>query len=132
MGHPGAKSLHIIKEFFLSLPEGVYNSRRPAQELLVSNSAPRRQDGDARVDVMRDVTEIGACSWITAHSGSGWPFELNLSVFGTDKSINTEWLDPRTGQKSYAGSVSTHSCVKFSPPTRGCTGDNWVLVLHAS
>lgn len=125
MNLPGTKALPILREYFLSLPDEVYSSRRPAQEYLASTDAPREaQDKDARIDIMAS----DRAGWIIAHTGQGYAFSLNIPA-GTYASA---WIDPQTGKKSGAGQVKGGDSVRFEPPSGGDISKDWVLELQGN
>jgi hypothetical protein len=125
---PGASQLRILTDYLLSLPKDVFHHREPAQQLLLANDAPKeRADRDARVDVMWDRYPDKAPTTVIAHSGFGYPFELDLRVF--NDGIDAEWLDPRTGKRVRIGRLEVSARRRFAPPSTGAVTDDWVLVL---
>jgi hypothetical protein len=137
---PGLDSLSLLREYFLSLPRHIYDSRIPAQELLVSSDAPmEKQEKDGRIDIMRDSLTFTSSntdedsSWVIAHSGMGYGFALNLTQpFGNEarpRRVKMEWLDPRTGTKQVEREIDIGRAVKFEPPSKGSVKDDWVLIL---
>lgn len=115
---PGAVNLHYIKDYFLSLPTHIWETRRPAQELLVS---PQPKERDARIDIMMsDMSE-----WVLVHSGQGLPFELQVPFSGTSR-----WINPRSGKTGDGEKVQIGK-VSFTPPSGsgGSVKEDWVLEI---
>lgn len=127
---PGPAQLAILRDYFVSLPSAVYNSRRPAQDLLVSSSAPAdRADRDARVDVMRDE-QGGKATWVVAHSGMGYDFVLDLTkAFEAGSTVKVERLDPRTGKRTGLDSVLVGESVAVVTPSKGSVREDWVFIF---
>lgn len=128
---PGPAQLDILRAYFLSLPSAIYDYRRPAQELLVSTSAPEdRRDRDARIDLMRDFQPSGKRSWVIAHTGMGYEFTLDLvRAFSEERPIVVERLNPRTGERDRLADVRAEARVPFQTPTKGSVKDDWVFIL---
>lgn len=123
--------MRILQDYFLSLPEAAYNNRRPAQELLVSSTAPHdRKNRDARVDVMRDVQPGAGTTWVVAHSGMGHDFVLDLAkAFEVGTELKVERLDPRTGERTNLGSIQAAAKSHFETPSKGGVEDDWVFIF---
>lgn len=129
---PGLDSITLLKEYFLSLPASVYESRIPAQDLLVDSQATAAsRELDGRIDLMKDQTANGS-TWLIAHSGMGFAFTLDLAkAFEPGSTVRGAWLDPRTGKRQAIGQVVISDPIRFEPPTSGSVRDDWVLILEA-
>jgi hypothetical protein len=127
---PGPGQLIILHDYFSSLPAASYNTRRAAQELLISSSAPSdRADRDARIDIMRDDLN-GSTSWVIAHSGMGYDFVLDLTkAFRTGSTVMMERLDPRTGERAKLDGVTATESVWIDTPTKGSVREDWVFIF---
>ena len=130
MDLPGPGYLKIMVDYLVNLPRDVFDSRQPAQHLLVSTECPVDRSGrDGRIDVMSGQ-RAGLITWIVAHSGMGHAFELDLSLcFESSSQITARWLDPRTGAWIEANPVE--SCItRFQPPSSGSVKCDWVLEVQ--
>lgn len=115
---PGPRSTRVIAEYLATLPKEVHEAKAPAQDRLVSTSAPADvAERDGRVDIIAAGTE-----WLLAHSGHGYAFELDLSGFKGQ----ARWLDPRSGEWSDPVAVDGGK-QSFAPPSKGSVEHNWVL-----
>ncbi|KLT46263.1 hypothetical protein CC85DRAFT_325052 [Cutaneotrichosporon oleaginosum] len=115
---PGTRGTRVIAEYLASLPREVHDTKAPAQDRLVSAAAPAEVvQRDGRVDVI-----AAGSQWLIAHSGHGYPFELDLSGFRGQ----ARWLDPRSGEWSDAIAVEGGK-QSFTPPSSGNVENDWVL-----
>lgn len=78
---------------------------------------------------VRDPTGTSEASWVLAHSGMGYGFDLALSKVFTTSKAKAEWLDPRTGKRQAIGPVDVTDRVAFSPPSSGSVEHDWVLIV---
>lgn len=116
---PGPRSTRIVAEYLDALPSSVNDTKAPAQGRVVAIEALNEvADRDGRVDVIASEGE----GWLLAHSGHGYAFELDLAGF----SGLARWLDPRSGEWSDAGAV-TSGKQRFVPPSKGGVEHDWVL-----
>lgn len=125
---PAPARLKVLHDFFLSLPPSSGSSRRPRQDVLVSNGCPAEwAERDGRVDVMGDGS-----GWLVAHSGRGYEFALDLPrAFEGGEEVAVSWLNTYTGKEVSAGKVRVDTRVAFSPP-EGTGERSAVLVLRRS
>jgi hypothetical protein len=122
---PGAVNLHHVQDYFMSLPDAVWDARRPAQELLVHSDAPEGVAAkDGRVDVMTDGK-----GWVLVHSGQGYGFELDVPQFAGE-AAEARWIDPRDGTRGEAFDAGAGK-QRFEPPSRGSVRDDWLLEIVA-
>jgi hypothetical protein len=123
----GAQQLYILRDLFSTIDAEAFDSRVPSQASLLNGP----KDGVERVTVTRDDGARhgrGASTFMWAYSGTGRPFELDLSCFHGEK-LRVEWLSPRDGQRITLPEAPDERH-DFFPPTQGSPRDDWVLDIR--
>ncbi len=104
---PGAAQMGILKKIFESLPEWWYLV--PDQSLFASggqtegellNLAARHKDG----------------KWFLVYLSQKCEFSINLNKFTGGDPVNAFWVDPRTGDRTAAGSFPKQGEKSFTTP----------------
>ncbi|WP_300598219.1 glycoside hydrolase family 140 protein [Niabella sp.] len=115
---PGAQQMQFIKELLLSYD---YNSRVPAQEILVDNRG-------TRYDYLLATKGRG---YAMVYTYSGKPFKVDLSRLGF-KPAKAKWFYPATGKFVTVKLTQSAGIITFNPPNAmiDAEGKDRVLVLE--
>lgn len=97
---PGARQVVATGQFFRSI---AWWKLVPDDQILLESReavAARSEDGD----------------WLVAYLPKSGPITLKLSALTAGKKARVYWIDPKTGEKTAAGSYSTLEPVSVAPP----------------
>lgn len=115
---PGAQQMQFVKELLLSYD---YNSRVPAQEILVDNKGTR----------YNYLLATKGKGYAMVYTYSGKSFKVDLSRLGF-KPAKAKWFYPANGKYAVAKLARFVGVVTFSPPGTvvGAEGTDRVLLLE--
>jgi hypothetical protein len=103
---PGAQHLHVFRDVATSCRE--WWNLIPDPSLIVSG----RGDGYA----LNLAARSASGDWILAYLSEPSTVSLRLDAITTAERISAQWIDPRTGARTPAGSFPTANVVSFTTP----------------
>lgn len=95
-----------------------WEDRAPAYDIVVSEND----------DPEKKILAIKAKDYVLVYIPGNKEFVCDLSSFGKSNELKVQWMNPRTGEFSKAGSCKVSSSVHFTTPSYGREND-WVLIL---
>jgi hypothetical protein len=114
---PGARQMIYLKKLMLSRP---YFERVPDQSLI---AGPQGQKYNRLL-----ATRGKNYAFIYTYTGR----EINVNTQSLPGSkIKASWFNPRNGQVTYITTVAKTKTVKFNPPGKQASGNDWVLIIDA-
>lgn len=113
----GAGQLQYLKGLFEEIG---FTAGRPRQDLLLSPQGER----------YHRVSLFGTPDCLLAYTYMGDAFTLSLAGFG-GRTVEGWWLDPRSGARSYLGTLTGREQASFRPTRRREGANDWVLILKA-
>ena len=117
--HVGSTQMGLMKNLFESRP---FLTLIPDQAVLVSDPG----SGGEHVRAARDSQG----RYLLVYTPYGKDVEVNLSLLTGERAV-AWWFDPRTGEASEIGTLSTSETGSFDPPGEPERGNDWILVVDA-
>jgi hypothetical protein len=114
MAWPSAGQMTILRDTFAGVR---WWALEPAHELVLSR--------EERTNLERCVMAAPADrSFAVAYTPAGKPITIDMTGF--HRTMQAEWLDPRSGRRHAVGRVENTGSHEFVPPA----GEDWVLLIR--